>query len=134
LKRQNPACKLFCVGDDWQSIYRFSGSDLALFKDYEQYFEHTVKSRIETTYRFHPPLIGFSSRFILKNPNQTKKTLQSYSTGKRTEFQVIFSETNNQDDTQALQKVSNELASSIPNIEKKKILLLGRYSLQEYCK
>jgi len=127
LKRQNPACKLFCVGDDWQSIYRFSGSDLALFKDYEQYFGYTVKSRIETTYRFHPPLIGFSSRFILKNPNQTKKTLQSYSTGKRTEFQVIFSETDNQDDTQALQKVFNELASTIPDIEKKEILLLGRF-------
>jgi DNA helicase-4 len=74
LKTQNPACKLFCVGGDWQSIYRFSGSDLALFKDYEQYFGYTVKSRIETTYRFHPPLIGFSSRFIQKNPNQTKKT------------------------------------------------------------
>jgi DNA helicase-4 len=128
LKSQNPACKLFCVGDDWQSIYRFSGSDLALFKDYEQYFGYTVKSRVETTYRFHPPLIGFSSRFILKNPNQTKKTLQSYSTGKRTEFQVIFSETDNQDDTQALQKVFNELASSIPDIEKKEILLLGRYN------
>jgi DNA helicase-4 len=76
LKSQNPACKLFCVGDNWQSIYRFSGSDLALFKDYEQYFGYTVKSRIETTYRFHPPLIGFSSRFILKRPNQTKKTFQ----------------------------------------------------------
>src|SRR5690606_16388179 len=34
LKKQNPNCNFFCVGDDWQSIYRFTGSDIALFKDF----------------------------------------------------------------------------------------------------
>lgn len=127
LQARNPACKLFCVGDDWQSIYRFSGSDLALFKDYEKYFGFTVRSKIETTYRFHPPLIGLSSRFILKNPNQTPKTLRGNSTLKLTTYKIIYNETDNQDDTQTLQKVFNELASSITDIEKKEILLLGRY-------
>ena len=28
---------LFCVGDDWQSIYRFSGSDMSLFYDFDKY-------------------------------------------------------------------------------------------------
>src|SRR6202012_3697674 len=69
IKERNPFCKLFCVGDDWQSIYRFSGSDIALFKNFETFFGYTVKSRIETTYRFRNPLIGLSSDFILKNPN-----------------------------------------------------------------
>jgi DNA helicase-4 len=31
IKTNNPACKLFCVGDDWQSIYRFSGSDCTYY-------------------------------------------------------------------------------------------------------
>lgn len=31
LREGNPPAKLYCVGDDWQSIYRFSGSDMALF-------------------------------------------------------------------------------------------------------
>ncbi len=129
LQARNPACKLFCVGDDWQSIYRFSGSDLALFKDYEKYFGFTVRSKIETTYRFHPPLIGLSSRFILKNPNQTPKTLRGNSTLKLTTYKIVYNETDNQDDTQTLQKVFNELASSITDIGKKEILLLGRYGL-----
>lgn len=30
LREGNPPAKLYCVGDDWQSIYRFSGSDMAL--------------------------------------------------------------------------------------------------------
>jgi DNA helicase-4 len=127
LKSQNPACKLFCVGDDWQSIYRFSGSDLALFKDYEKYFGFTVRSRIETTYRFHEPLISYSSKFILKNPNQTPKALRSNFIAKLTTLKIIYGETENHDDTQVLQKVFNELVSSVPDIEKKEILLLGRY-------
>lgn len=31
LRESTPPAKLYCVGDDWQSIYRFSGSDMALF-------------------------------------------------------------------------------------------------------
>ena len=50
IKETNPSCKLFCVGDDWQSIYRFSGSDIALFKDFDKYFGYSEKSKIETTY------------------------------------------------------------------------------------
>jgi DNA helicase-4 len=115
------------VGDDWQSIYRFSGSDLALFKDYEKYFGFTVRSRIETTYRFHEPLISFSSKFVLKNPNQTPKALRCHSIAKLTTLKIIYGETENQDDIQALQKYFIELVSSIPDIEKKEILLLGRY-------
>lgn len=33
---------LLCVGDDWQSIYRFAGSDISLFTDFERYFGRSV--------------------------------------------------------------------------------------------
>ena len=36
LRRVKPLTKLFCVGDDWQSIYRFAGSDMALFKQFDK--------------------------------------------------------------------------------------------------
>jgi len=70
--------KLFCVGDDWQSIYRFSGSDMTLFYDFEKYFGYTKHCKIETTYRFHEPLIGISSDFIQSNPNQVQKTIKDF--------------------------------------------------------
>jgi DNA helicase IV len=76
LKETNPVCKHFCVGDDWQSIYRFTGSDISLFKEFEKYFGVTERSRIERTYRFKDPLLDMSSKFILKNPNQTIKALK----------------------------------------------------------
>lgn len=42
--------KFFCVGDDWQSIYRFAGSDISLFTDFEKSFGYTKILRIEKTY------------------------------------------------------------------------------------
>lgn len=127
IKASNPSCKLFCVGDDWQSIYRFSGSDIALFKEFENYFGFAVKSKIETTYRFYNPLINLTSDFILKNPNQAKKELKGISNSKQTDYKIHYSITSNQDDTIALQEIFNELINTKEDIEEKEILVLGRY-------
>jgi DNA helicase-4 len=128
IKKNNPNCKLFVVGDDWQSIYRFSGSDITLFKNFDKYFGYTAKLKIETTYRFHEPLIRLSSEFILKNPNQTKKELHSISTTKKTNYKICYSISINQDDTNVVQNIFDELLKSDSNITQKEILLLGRYS------
>ena len=74
LRAGNPPAKLYCVGDDWQSIYRFSGSDMALFNQFADYFGPTEINKIETTYRFGEPLVGISSQFIQRNGAQIKKT------------------------------------------------------------
>ena len=65
LRDGNPPAKLYCVGDDWQSIYRFSGSDMALFNQFSDYFGSTEINRIETTYRFGEPLVSLSSHLRL---------------------------------------------------------------------
>jgi DNA helicase IV len=128
LKLANHACRLFCVGDDWQSIYRFAGSDNSLFKEFEKYFGHTVKSKIEMTYRFHKPLLSRSSEFILKNPNQSHKNLKGVGTTRTTDLKIAYSSTGNQDDTVALEELLDELLATDPEIGKKEIMVLGRYS------
>jgi DNA helicase-4 len=127
IKLNNPSCKLFCVGDDWQSIYRFSGSDIALFKEFEKYFGFTVKSKIEFTYRFHNPLIKLSSDFIQKNPNQTKKELKGVSVTKNTHYKIQYSLTDSQDDSNALKIIFDQLLSIYQGTEDKEIFILGRY-------
>ena len=79
---QNPDVKFFCVGDDWQAIYRFAGSDIGLFTYFEKYFGKAEILRIENTYRFCEPVIGISSEFILKNPEQLKKRIKAARKGK----------------------------------------------------
>lgn len=127
---QHPHCKLFCVGDDWQSIYRFAGSDLALFKDFKNRFGFSLQSKIETTYRFHNPLISLSSTFITRNPNQTPKQLRSGSTGKQTKSRIVYNDgkPGEQDDTAVLQQVLDGLITTVSGLKNKEILLLSRYS------
>ena len=53
-----------CVGDDWQSIYRFAGSDLDLFTHFEKYVGYYELLKIEKTYRNSQQLIDIASNFI----------------------------------------------------------------------
>ena len=90
LRTDNPLTKMFCVGDDWQSIYRFAGSDMSLFHHFENFFGYTERCKIETTYRFGNPLIDKSSSFIQNNPNQEKKTVKPSESNKDTETDISF--------------------------------------------
>lgn len=121
LRRKYPFTKLFCVGDDWQSIYRFAGSDMALFKHFDKYFGYTKKCLMETTYRFGEPAIAESSKFILANPEQEIKHVRSFRDDSETKLDFIA--TNGRNDVAEIVK---SLIDTIP--EDKDILLLGRYS------
>ena len=84
---EKSAAKLFCVGDDWQAIYRFAGSDISLFTDFEKYFGYTKILKIEKTYRNSQKLIDEASHFVLKNPLQLKKDLRS---DKKLDYPLVF--------------------------------------------
>jgi len=69
--------KVMAVGDDWQSIYRFAGSDLELFIQFEEYFGYTKLLKIEQTYRNSQELINVAAKFVKKNPKQLNKEPKS---------------------------------------------------------
>lgn len=70
--------ELFCVGDDWQSIYRFAGSDISYIQEFSKYWGYSDVSYIENTYRFNQKLVNISGNFIMKNPMQIKKNLRGF--------------------------------------------------------
>lgn len=138
---QQPDTKLFCVGDDWQSIYRFAGSDIGVFTGFSEYFKTstlsgferaTTISYIENTYRFDDKLIELSSNFILKNTNQMKKSLKS---NKQSNDKPITIHRYN--DVERKGKYTYQALNNVLEIlnEKEKnsgisILLLGRYDFE----
>jgi DNA helicase-4 len=126
IRKQNPNVKLYCVGDDWQSIYRFAGSDIALFRDFEEYFGYTAVSKIETTYRFNNPLVATTSDFILKNPNQTEKHLKSPANHSPT-FHSIIESDGSEDDTNAFVQAVRELSEQGMK-PGSKVYAIGRYN------
>lgn len=138
---QKPNTKLFCVGDDWQSIYRFAGSDIGLFTNFEDNFKSTTiknfnrvtqKSFIEYTYRFDNQLIELSSNFILKNPNQISKSLKSHFKSDETPF-TIFKYSDPDRNGSNLNLALNEALAKVfdhSSGEDVSVLLLGRYDFE----
>ena len=124
LRRGNPQAQLYCVGDDWQSIYRFSGSDMNLFCHFDQYFGKTDLNKIETTYRFGNPLVEKSAAFIQRNPAQIRKNIHPFSSDAKTE--IVFREYSRGDAVGALERIVAEIPLG------KSVFLLGRYTYDDY--
>ena len=120
LRRKEPLTKLFCVGDDWQSIYRFAGSDMALFKTFDKYFGYTKKCLMETTYRFGEPAIAESSKFILANPEQAVKNVHSFRDDAETTLDFLATE-GREGVVETVKYLADQISAD------KEILLLGRY-------
>ena len=116
--------KLYCVGDDWQSIFRFAGSDMSLVYEFEKYFGYTEQCKIETTYRFHQPLIDKSSEFIMKNKEQKEKTIKTPDGDTYKTF-LNFVKCDG-DEEEGVKKKVEEIVKEIPTQDS--ILLLGRYN------
>jgi len=75
IKKNNSS--LTVVGDDFQSIYRFSGCNLDIFLNFKNNFKKSSVLKIENTYRNSQELIDVAGKFIMKNPAQIKKDLKS---------------------------------------------------------
>ena len=124
LREGEAPAKLYCVGNDWQSIYRFSGSDMALFNDFARFFGPTEINKIETTYRFGEPLVGLSAQFIQRNTAQIQKNIQPFSEQTKTELSFQAYNRN------SYCNFIGQLIASIP--ADKSVFLLGRYSFDDY--
>ncbi len=69
--------QLFAVGDDWQSIYRFAGSDISVMRNFSNFFGPTAKSELVTTFRCNEELAEASGKFIEANPAQLPKHVKA---------------------------------------------------------
>lgn len=74
LQTKNNA-SIFAVGDDFQSIYRFAGSDIKLFNSFRKYFPFAKIYKLNKTYRSPYDVVKLAGKFILKNPYQIRKRL-----------------------------------------------------------
>jgi len=74
LLEKNPLCKLFCVGDDWQSIMGFAGSNLDFFIHFDKYFNHPARTDLTKNYRSIQSIVEVGAHIIKNNKDgQIKK-------------------------------------------------------------
>lgn len=103
--------KIIAVGDDFQSIYRFSGCDLNIFLNFSKIFQNVKEVKLVNTYRNSIQLINIASTFIEKNSLQIKKNLFSF---KSNDNPIIFSPYTNKNET--LKKLLNYLITITDDI------------------
>ena len=72
IMKQNNA-KIFVVGDDYQSIYRFSGCNLDIFLNFNKLVNNLNIINLDYNYRNPKEIIDVANKFIMKNKNQIKK-------------------------------------------------------------
>ena len=120
----NTGAHLFCVGDDWQSIYRFAGSDLSLFTNFGEYFGAYAELKIANTYRNSQELIDIMGSFVMQNPSQVRKNLKSAKHQPHPIVPVGY-ETEKADFGNAMRKVIEVIAKKVDGGDAK-VLLLGR--------
>lgn len=68
IRQYNPNIRLFCVGDSWQAINGFAGSELRFFDEFESYFEGAKLLELQNNYRSQPVVVDQSNRFMQNEP------------------------------------------------------------------
>ena len=133
--------KIIAVGDDWQSIFAYAGSDISLFTKFSDIMGYGDELIITRTYRNAQEVIDIAGNFIQKNTAQIQKHLES---PKRIEMPFIietYSEENEKKDAEVkygkLQQQANAIDCVIRQIleanaaedkpANSSILLIGRY-------
>jgi len=124
--------KIVAVGDDWQSIFAFAGSDITLFTRFLELMGSGTELKITHTYRNSQELIDVAGAFIQKNSSQIKKRLISPRKLKSPIVIIPYedSEKINENRANALVHAIGKLVEEFG--PKKSILLIGRYNFDLY--
>lgn len=111
------------VGDDYQSIYRFSGCDLSLFLNFTHMFKKSCVLKLQKTYRNSSELVNICGKFIQKNRKQLVKALFS-DINLKNPVNIVYSNNN----VSTLKK----LIDYIYNSGVKELMILGRNNKDIY--
>lgn len=61
IRKNNSSIFTFCVGDDWQAINGFAGSDLEYFDNFESYFDSGLRASLQVNYRSYVNIVLHSN-------------------------------------------------------------------------
>lgn len=111
--KQQKECKLVAVGDDFQSIYRFTGCDVNMFINFTTFFPFSKILYLTNTYRNSMELITVAGSFIMKNKAQIQKKLTSKKSNPKP-IKIYF------------YKDKQEITSLFKQIKEENVFVLGR--------
>jgi DNA helicase-4 len=130
LLKHSPECKMFAVGDDWQSIYRFAGSDIGVFTNFAENFGATATNFLTQTFRSNQGIAEVAARFIQQNNAQVRKSVVA--SDRTTDSVIVIRKVEKWEHVPAhiLACLEDAAAGAIKFGERQSVFLLGRYNHQ----
>ncbi len=123
---RSPGAQLFAVGDDWQAIFRFAGSDIGIMREFTERFGNSERFSLETTFRCADRIAAVATDFILRNPVQIPKTVRSKHRADSPRVHVGLS---GEQELSLLKEALDRIAEDATRYEEiSTVLLLGRYN------
>lgn len=121
--------KLFCVGDDWQSIYRFAGSDVSIFVDFENFFSDPEILQLSTNYRCSKSIIDISNHLIKFNKTKREKVVKSKSAITRPPVLYVLADSEKNYERNETKILVEEIKKLIAKgVMPSEIMILSRYN------
>ncbi len=124
--------KIIAVGDDFQSIFAFAGSDISLFTEFKELMGYASLLKITHTYRNSQQLINIAGKFVMTNNKQFKKQLISPKKLNNPVMVITYDDSHSKLKNKI--KMLNKCLKDIENKfgSKQKILFIGRYNFEKY--
>ena len=129
--------KIVAVGDDWQSIYAFAGSEIQLFTKFKEEMGYADILYITHTYRNSQELIDIAGKFVQENPSQIRKRLISPKSILKPLVIFTYCDDKQKNKTKGLKGIVEEKAKKLESVIEKilsiskdkntSILVIGRY-------
>jgi len=138
LKAQHPDVRVFAVGDDWQSIFRFAGSDIHLMRHFGDEFGGSFNGEtgvyrtvdLGRTFRSIDQIAYAARTFVLRNPAQIDKRIVPAGTATEPAIRIVT--VSKGEDEQRLFSVLAAIATKLEGrSQPASVLLLGRYRFLE---
>ena len=127
LRAQHRHGRLFAVRDDWQSIYRFAGSDVGIITHLPVRVGATARVDLDIAFRYPQELLDVSSRFVMRNDAQLSKTLRAYQGGAGLlPVCLIFEPSKSSDSNSAYDVILDDISRQAEG-QSSSVYMLGRY-------
>ena len=125
LKKQSDDVNITVVGDDWQAINSFAGSNIDIIQNFESIYGDTATIKLDYTFRFNATLAEVSQKFILKNSLQISKEIKSVKPVDENSL-YIYEYKDKQKMDEYIENILDFISKNIN--QKKSLLLISRYS------
>lgn len=125
-------CSLTVVGDDWQSINRFAGSNISIIQNFGEIFGYSKTVALDYSFRFDDQVSFVASNFVQKNPLQLEKEIKTIKKQLHNKFSICVYW--NSSDGTKVENTLNDLNAILSLIVKKEgnsqksVKILDRYN------